>query len=168
MSAESGAAENPSVAVLAGKAPASLVIFYAGLAAGVLDILYVIVFYAFRSVGPIRILHGIAAGLIGREAAVKGGWVTAALGLGLHFVIALGAAAVFYAASRKLRVMIERPAISGMLYGVVVWLFMNLAVLPLSATPPKSFPSPTWLPVLIAHLFCVGLPIAWIVRRCGR
>jgi hypothetical protein len=139
-------------------------IFWAGFVAGVLDILYVIIFYAWRGVGATRVLHGIAAGLIGREAAAKGGAATAALGLALHFVIAFAAAGVFYAASRKLRVLIERPVVSGMVYGVVVWLVMNLAVLPLSATPPKSFPSPTWIPVLIAHLFCVGLPIAGIVH----
>jgi hypothetical protein len=49
------------------------------------------------------------------------------------------------------------------LYGVAVWFFMNLVVLPLSATPPKSFPAPGWPFILIAHIFCVGLPIAGIV-----
>ena len=37
-------------------------------------------------------------------------------------------------------------------------------VMPLTATPLKSFPSPDWVPVLIAHLFCIGLPIALVVR----
>jgi len=51
---------------------------------------------------------------------------------------------------------------------MLVWLVMNLVVLPLSATPPKAFPSPIWIPVLIAHLTCVGLPIALLARRGGR
>lgn len=142
----------------------------AGLAAGVLDILYVIVYFAItvKGVGPTQIFHGIAAGLLGAKAAREGGAATAALGLGLHFVIALGAAAIFYAASRRWKLLLERAWITGPLYGVGVWLVMNLVVLPLSATPPKSFPSPIWFPVLIAHLTCVGLPIALLVRRGSR
>jgi hypothetical protein len=138
-------------------------ILWAGLVAGVLDIVYVIVFYRFRGVGPQPILQGIAAGLIGRDAVTKFGMAAAALGLVLHFMIALGAAATFYGASRKLRVLVTRPITMGILYGVAVWFFMNLVVLPLSATPPKTFPSPVWPFILIAHIFCVGLPIAGIV-----
>ena len=140
-------------------------ILWAGFAAGVLDITYVFVVFGLRGASAIRILQGIAAGAIGREAAVAGGYGTAALGLAFHFLIAFGAATVFYAASRGWRVLIERPTIGGLLYGAAVWLFMNLVVLRLSATPPKVFPPPNWMPVLLAHLFCVGVPIAWIVRR---
>jgi len=64
--------------------------------------------------------------------------------------------------------LLERPWITGPFYGMLVWLVMNLVVLPLSATPPKAFPSPIWIPVLIAHLTCVGLPIALLARRGGR
>ncbi len=141
---------------------------WAGLVAGVLDILYVIVYFALKGVGPEPVLKGIAAGLLGPAAARTGGLGMAALGLLLHFVIAYGAAAVFYAASRRLRILVEKPWIMGPLYGVAVWLVMNLAVLPLSANPPKAFPSPIWVPVLIAHLTCVGLPIALLVRRFGK
>jgi uncharacterized membrane protein YagU involved in acid resistance len=147
--------------------PAARVILTAGLIAGALDILYVIIFYGVRGVPATRILQSIAAGLLGRDTAMKGGLPMAALGLALHFVIALGAAATFYAASRRLRVLVERPVIGGLVYGVAVWLFMNLIVLPLSATPPRAFPPPQWMPVFIAHLLCVGLPIAAIVRRAS-
>jgi hypothetical protein len=45
-----------------------------------------------------------------------------------------------------------------------VWLVMNLAILPLTAVPPKSFPPPNWIPVFVAHVLCVGLPIALVTR----
>src|SRR6185503_14804050 len=90
-------------------APAAKVILAAGLIAGALDILYVIIFYGVRGVPATRILQGIAAGLLGREAAGQGGLATAAPGLGLHFMIALGAAATFYAVSRRWRALLERP-----------------------------------------------------------
>ena len=74
------------------------------------------------------------------------------------------AAAVFVAFSRTLRWLVAYPLVSGPIYGVFVWLVMHLAVLPLTATPPKTFPPANWMPVLIAHLVCVGLPIALAVR----
>ena len=139
-------------------------IFLAGVVAGVLDITYVFVVFGYRDGIAERVLQGIAAGLIGRDAAKAGGLGTAALGLGLHFVIALGAAATFYALSRRLRLLVRYWPIAGLLYGAAVWLFMNLVVLPLDANPPKVFPSPQWTKILIAHLICVGLPIALVVR----
>ena len=142
----------------------------AGTVAGVLDLAYIVVFYAIRfpEVGAIRLLQGIAAGLIGRDAARSGGAATAALGGAIHFAIALTVAAVFYALSRRFKLLTQRPIICGAGYGVAVWLVMNLVVLPLTATPPKSFPPPLWLPVLIAHVVCVGIPIAIVVRRTAR
>lgn len=150
----------------AGRAGRAIVL--AGLVAGVADIAFIIVYYLLKNVPATRVLQGVAAGALGRDAAVKGGVATALLGLALHFVIALGAAAVFCVASRKLRWLVEKPILGGLFYGVCVWLFMNLAVLPLSATPPKSFPDTTWMPVLLAHLVCVGLPIALITRKVAK
>jgi len=72
-----------------------------GLACGILDISAAIGQYALRGVPAIRILQSVAAGLLGREA-YSGGVPTAALGLALHFVIAFTAAAVYYAASRRI------------------------------------------------------------------
>ncbi len=141
-------------------------ILTAGFVAGALDLAYVVAFYAFRGVPAQRVVQGIAAGAIGRDAAGRGGMTTVALGMALHFVIALGAAAVFYAASRKIGVLVKRPVVSGLGYGLLVWLVMNLVVLPLSAAPGK-FPSPVWPAILVAHLLCVGLPIALVVRRCA-
>ena len=140
---------------------------WAGLAAGVLDILFAILLYGRLGASPVRVLQGVAAGALGSKAAVAGGLATATLGLTLHFVIAFGVAAVFYAASRRWRGLIVHPWLSGAVFGVLVWLFMNLVVLPLSATPPTRFPPAFWLPVLSAHITCVGWPIAWLVRRVG-
>jgi hypothetical protein len=54
---------------------------------------------------------------------------------------------------------------SGVGYGALVWLVMNAVVLPLTATPPKSFPPAGWGIILAAHLICVGPPIALVVRH---
>ena len=42
-------------------------------------------------------------------------------------------------------------------------LFMNLVVLPLSRVPHRPFvPSPVMIAI---HMLCVGLPIAWVLRK---
>ena len=137
----------------------------AGLLAGACDILSVILFYRVRGVSAERILHSVAAGALGREAARDGGIATAALGLGLHFVIAFAFAGFFcVVASRRPR-LLKAPLLIGPVYGALVWLVMQRVVLPLSAVPPPSFPPPDWVPAFIAHLLFVGPPIVFRARR---
>jgi hypothetical protein len=145
-------------------------IFWGGVACGVLDLTFALVYYTvWRGAKPAGILRSIARGLLG-EAAQPGGMGTTALGVFLHFVISFGAAAAYYLASRKLRVLTDHAVIGGMLYGVGVYFFMNGVVLPLSASNAPFPPviSVRILPVLGAHVFLVGLPIALAVRRWGR
>jgi uncharacterized membrane protein YagU involved in acid resistance len=118
--------------------------------------------YGLRGVSPVRILQSVASGLLG-AAAYEGGAGTAALGTVLHFFIATVAAAVYYAASRKIAFLARNPVPSGLLYGIAVYLFMNLVVLPLSAVPKRPFvPS---LAMVVIHMLCVGLPIAVVLRQ---
>jgi hypothetical protein len=143
-------------------------IFWAGSVCGVLDISYVLLVYGSVGASPVRIFQGIAGAVLGRDAAFKGGPATAALGLALHFAVAFGVTAVFYLASRRLTVLVKHAALSGVLYGIAVWLAMNLVVLPLTAQAKAPFPPPGWEIILFAHVTCVGPPIALIVRRFSR
>lgn len=137
-------------------------ILWAGLIAGTLDITAACVTgYVRRGTSPVTTLQSVASGLLG-PGAFEGGGGVAALGLLLHFVIAFTAATVFYLASRKIRFLVEQPWISGPLYGIAVYFFMNLIVVPLSAAP---FKIPINYIGLLIHIFCVGLPIALAVRR---
>jgi hypothetical protein len=145
-----------------------LAIFWGGLLCGILDLTSAFVAYVPRGVAAIRIPQSVASGLLG-PAAFEGGAATAALGICLHFTIALVAAAVFYAASRRIRFLTAHPFISGLLYGEVVYAFMNLVVLPLSAIHrwPPSFTFPALIAGLLGHPFVVGWPIALAVRKFG-
>jgi hypothetical protein len=136
----------------------------AGLAAGILDIAAAILYSAALGGRPVRVLQYIASGLLGAEA-FKGGAATAALGLALHLVIALGAAVVFYVASRRVDVLVRRPVLSGLLYGIVVWAVMNRVVVPLSAVARRPFSIEGAAIMIVIHMVCVGLPIALAVRR---
>src|SRR6266705_1469569 len=83
-------------------------ILVGGLIVGVLDL-------AYSPQKPILIPHTIASGVLGMKS-YSGGPRTAALGVVLHFVIALGFATVYYLASRKFSFLIDRAILSGLIY----------------------------------------------------
>src|SRR5262245_26065416 len=104
------------------------------LVVGTLDISDAIIFFGLRNhAPPSRIFHTIAGGLMGREASQAGGLPTAFLGAFLHYLIAFSIVTVFNLASRQLPFLTRRPWVYGAIYGVLVYLFMNVVVLPLSA-----------------------------------
>jgi hypothetical protein len=136
-------------------------ILWGGLSAGVLDFIGACVSNASRGVTPLRIAQSIASGVLGAKA-FQGGIKTAALGVALHFAIALGAAAVFVIVSHQLRWLVQHPSWSGALYGIAVFWFMQLIVLPLSAISFKqNFSWPVIAIGMLVHVLCVGLPIAF-------
>jgi uncharacterized membrane protein YagU involved in acid resistance len=141
-------------------------ILLGGLVAGVFDITYATGFSYLRSgVSPIRVLQSVASGLLGRDS-FNGGIPTAALGLFLHFFIALVAAAVYVFASQQFSVLVRWPVLAGVAYGIAIYAFMNLVVIPLSRVPPRPSP-PLIVPAtgLLVHMFLIGVPIAFAARR---
>lgn len=135
--------------------------------AGILDINSAFILSYPKGIGPIRVLQGVAAALVGREAAINGGLATAGLGLAIHFFIACVVASVFYVASRQLVFLTRHPVISGLLYGVVVYGFMYWVVMPLAYSAARPSLSRD-LTAVCVHMLLIGLPIALIVRRHSR
>jgi hypothetical protein len=142
-------------------------VLWAGFACGVLDITAAFIVYGFFGAKPVPLLQGIASGLLGPKA-FDGGLATALLGLLCHFVIAFGAATVYFVASRALRVLVDQAVVFGALYGVAVYFFMNRIVLPLSAVANRPFSMKFMIIGVVIHIFCVGLPISLSVRRFSR
>jgi hypothetical protein len=140
-------------------------ILLGGLIAGILDITYAIVVLFFRDRSPLWTLQSVASGLLG-DRAFEGGLASGLLGLVAHFTIAIGAATTYWLASRRLGVLRQHPVISGLIFGVLVYIFMNFVVLPLSAYPfhPK-YPIGVLAKGFLFHALLVGLPIALSVRR---
>ena len=77
-------------------------------------------------------------------------------------------AAVYYAASLMLPVMIRHAVVSGLIYGMLAYLVMNYVVIPLSAAGSGRFSWRTFLPAFIAHALLVGLPVALLARRSAQ
>jgi len=140
-------------------------ILWAWLVAGCLDISSAFVIWIWYKVPLTKGLKGIAAALIGREAAYKGGTETAALGLGLHFFIMLCVVLVFFIASRYLPVLTQRPVLGGIIYGPIVYLIMYWVVVQLSRIGPRPHSWGNDGLAIAIHICLIGLPIALIVSR---
>ena len=139
-----------------------------GLVAGTLDLLYAILFYGYARGGTEEsVLQSVASGWLGAKA-FAGGGPAAVLGFFTQYLIAIGAAAVFYAVSTALPALRRSAVAAGLLFGGGLYLFMYRIVLPLSAIPFRpSFAPAALFPALAAHMFLIGLPIALCARRFG-
>ena len=138
-------------------------ILTAGLVVGVLDISSAFVIWWQRGVGARRGLQGIAAGLLGASS-FDGGLVTAGLGLALHFFVAFVVVTIFYLASRKIEFLVIHPVVSGVLYGISVYIVMYWFVLP-AAFPTFRHRLGNDLLAVAIHISLIGLPCALIVHR---
>lgn len=142
-------------------------ILVGGLIAGVLDITYATVTLFFRGRSPLWTLQSVASGLLGAKS-FEGGLGSGLLGLLAHFTIAIGAAATYWIASRRIDALRRHPVISGLVFGVLVYLFMNFVVLPLSAFPlDLKYPAATLAKGFFFHALLIGLPIALSARYAG-
>jgi hypothetical protein len=144
-------------------------ILTAGLIAGFLDGMDAVIFIGWlRGVPVARIFQFIASGLLGVKA-FRGGWTTVLLGCLLHFLIAIGAAAVFYALSLALPMLLKRLLLWGPVYGMGVFFVMRYVVVPLSAAPKQPPAKPAAIVNLIlSHIFFVGIPLAWVTGKSAR
>jgi hypothetical protein len=116
---------------------------------------------------PAQVLRGVASALWGR-AAMDAGPGMAAIGLAMHFAVAL----VFYAFSRRLAFLRTAPLwLVGPLYGVIVFCGMNYGTLPALSwvrslylhTPPRW---PGSMPDATRHPHGLRRPAdPWGVRR---
>jgi len=112
------------------------------------------------------VFHYIASGLVGARA-FRGGLASVALGVAIHYTIALTWTGVFYAASRKLTILSRRPVASGLVYGGAIYVYMNFIVLPLSGVPhPRSTVTiASRVNGVLALLLFIGLPVSLLIRR---
>ena len=145
------------------KGNAFLAIAVAGLSAGIIDLTQALILFG------TRVPLGIAAGLLGRQAAHGGGAAIYALGVFSHFFIAFTAAAVYYIASRRLKFLTEHWLICGLIYGAIVDQVMTLIVLPLSALHARGpYKLQDLLLGISVHMVTVGLPISFSIRKFAK
>ncbi|HEX8903400.1 MAG TPA: hypothetical protein VF771_01020 [Longimicrobiaceae bacterium] len=145
----------------------------AGLVTGIVDGLWACVLVTvFYHSTITRLWQGVAATLLG-PSALQGGTATAAIGVAMHFGVALGWSAVFLALaerSRRVRRLLASrlgPLKAAAVFGPFVWMVMSLLVIPILTHRPPRITIRWWIQ-LLGHIPFVGLPIAWMVGQAYR
>jgi uncharacterized membrane protein YagU involved in acid resistance len=137
-----------------------IAVVVAGFVAGTLDVGAAALI---NLVSPVRILHFIAGGLLGRQA-LAGGAPVALLGLVLQWAMSFIIAAVYVIPSRRLPAMRRFWAVGGFCYGVAIFFVMNYIVVPLSAWARwPNFTAGTFAANMVAMLV-FGLIVAFFAR----
>ena len=139
-----------------------------GLLGGALDLLFAVSFAGYNGAPPPRVFQAIASGILG-DAAFAGGTGVSAFGIACHFGLSIIWATLFAAVAWRLPALSRQPVLSGIGFGLLVFLCMRLIVLPLSAYPhPVTFKPLATALDLLSHMFLFGLPIAIAVSRVVR
>ncbi len=142
-------------------------ILLAGLVAGILDGAAASIQFMINSGGksPAIVFKYISSALIGKEA-LAGGTGMVILGILLHMLIATIFAAIFFFLYKKIHWISQHIFVSGIIYGILVWVAMNRVVVPLSKlTSPKSFDITNAITAILILIFCIGIPIALITHK---
>ncbi len=137
-----------------------------GFVAGTFDIAAAIGIYAvlLNKTTAVRILQSIASGVFGK-AAYAGGMETALYGLFFHYIIATSWAVAYFLLYPTISFLRKQKILSGLFYGVTVWVIMNLVLLPVFNIKMPPFTLQGVLMGIGMLMFFIGLPISLITHK---
>ncbi len=147
--------------------PVDLILLLGGFCLGTLDLLFARIYWHAEGVTFVDVLHSIARGIYG-NASRDGGAQTAIVGALAHYFIATCMVLAYYVASRQAGILLRRTISLGLIYGVFLYFFMNLVVLPLSAAGMPKFTDRSWMYWSIAMHALFGVLCAFTARVASR
>jgi hypothetical protein len=116
-----------------------------------------------------RLWQGVASTVLG-PSALDGGMRTAAIGIVMHFGVALAWSTVFlavYLTSASIRRIADSrygPLKIVVFYGPIIWMVMSLLVIPTLTGRPPSITYRWWVQ-FFGHMLFVALPIVAMIAR---
>jgi hypothetical protein len=135
----------------------------AGVVAGAIDLGFNTVKALNAGTSVLRPWKGVAAALLGKDAVIQGGDAMAIIGVGLHFLITIGAAAIYYLVAQRQGWLVRHAFVSGLVFGTIFFLAINYVILPLSVIGhPLYVGAETIAIALPSHIIMIGLPISII------
>jgi hypothetical protein len=143
----------------------------AWLTTGVVDGLFACVLSLIYSGDVARVWKGVAGTLLG-PSAMEGGAGTVAIGVLMHFGVALAWSAVFlalYLGSGAIRRLVRSRGgvlAAAAVYGPLIWVVMSMVVIPMLTGRPPSITYRWWIQ-LAGHIPFVALPMIWQISRGG-
>lgn len=142
-----------------------LVVLQGCILVGVLVGIDTVLYFSLRGATLSGIFQYIASGVLG-SAAFDGGVGSALLGVLLHFLVAAALTALYLVVAMRWTFLWRHFIIAGIIYGLCTYVVINKVVLPLSLVPfVGPFTWSSFLNGIFAHVFLVGIPISWLVRR---
>ena len=130
--------------------------------AGTLDAVAAIVV---SQASPAAVFKFIASGAFGAGKAFSGGDVMIIWGVLFHYFIALSWTVLFFFMYPALPWIRKNKYITGLLYGIFVWIIMNRVVMPLSEIPQRPFNLKGALTGMSILMVAIGLPISILTHR---
>jgi hypothetical protein len=140
-------------------------IAWVGLLAGTLDILSACLqAYIARGIAPETVLRFIASAAFGKPA-FTGGWEMPLIGLLFHYIIAYSFTILFFLVYPSIRLMSKSIVLTAIIYGIFIFVVMNLVVLPLTKVTraPIQFDKAAIATVIL--IVAIGLPLSFFARK---
>jgi hypothetical protein len=137
-------------------------ILFLGVLVGTLDILGATIVYQAH---PAQIFKAVASGAFGVGTAFSGGATMVVWGIIFHYIIAFAWTVAFFFIYPLLPILWKNRFVTGTLYGVVIWVFMNIIVLPLSAITPGPFNVTAAAIGALILILAIGIPLAILIHR---
>ena len=113
---------------------------------------------------PIKVLNYIASGVFG-QSAIEGTWHYGLYGLIFHYFIALSWTTLFFLMYPRLKFLSKNLTLTGMGYGLFVWILMTQAVLPLSNVTRGPFRLTSAIIAIVILMVAIGLPLAFMAAK---
>lgn len=137
-------------------------IFFTGIVTGTLDAILALLINI--KVSAVVIFKFIASGLFGAAAFTMG--TSAVLyGILIHYCIAFAWAILFFLLYSKLLILVKYRIVLIIATGLVIWLVMNIAVLPLTYAHSQPLDLAGVLENIAALIIAFGLPVTMIAGQ---
>ena len=141
------------------------IILTAGLVAGTLDISSAFIdYYIGTGKNPLGILNYVASGAFGKSTPFGNTGMMIA-GLVFHYIIAFSFTIFFFWLYTRIPFLSANRILTGLLYGIFVWLIMNLIVVQLSNAPHAAIKDMKLARVtksMLILIFMIGMPLSFI------
>lgn len=137
-------------------------ILLTGFIAGTLDATAAIIkFYIKTGKSPVFVFIYVASAVFGKEVYTMGHFIAFA-GLLFHYLVAIIFSACYFLLYPKLKFFHSNKIFNAIIYGIFVWLVMNLVVVPLTRVQVFPFNLLNALVETLILIVCIGMPISFI------
>ncbi len=142
------------------------VIAFTGFFAGMLDITAALLhYYIVTQKNPLRVFQYISSSIYG-PSAYSGNFNMILAGVIIHFFIAYFFTTIFFLVYPHLKLNRLSPFLVAIIYGILIWLTMNMLVLPLTKVAlPKNFEARQVMIGILILICAIGLPVSLAAKK---